>query len=506
MAIEITEFANVSISVSPTGVQGGNFGILGFLASDGDSVLAGKQILPAERYRSYTSLAGVAADWAATSEVYKAATAFYGQTPTPTDFVVQMCYESAQPATLTGGGTGTADELKAAILGSGDSANFTIEMDALGEIVVSDLDLTSVPAPATFDAIASEVTLQLIAGGLTGISVTHNGYQFVVKGVATGAGVGLLTAATGGAAELLGLQVHQAKLSQGIDSETALDALAAADVAGIDAVGLVTDKKWRDNNSAVQPANVTEAIAVYAEGAKRIFCNTSNDTTCISAFDDNNPTDVIHKLKNRTLRFTLSTFSKDASAYPSASVFGRAASVNFSAVDSTITLNLKQMPGISAENLTPNELANLRARFGSAIVQIGTGINARTGFVDSRMSSGSWLDTTHGLLWLENRCEVDIFNLLYQSNTKIPYTQEGINTVVSKLDGSLQAAVRNGLCAPGYLPNDDRFLPKGYRINAVSLEDTPSSDKSNRVYMGISFEMVGAGALHAVEISGSFAE
>jgi len=27
MAIEITEFADVSISVSPVGVQGGNFGI-----------------------------------------------------------------------------------------------------------------------------------------------------------------------------------------------------------------------------------------------------------------------------------------------------------------------------------------------------------------------------------------------------------------------------------------------------------------------------------------------
>ena len=112
MAIDITEFANVSISVAATGVQGGNFGVLGFLASDSDAANTDKGILPAERYRSYTNLKGVAADWSASSEVYKAAAAFYGQTPTPTDFVVQMCYESAQPATLTGGGTGTADELE----------------------------------------------------------------------------------------------------------------------------------------------------------------------------------------------------------------------------------------------------------------------------------------------------------------------------------------------------------------------------------------------------------
>ena len=121
------------------------------------------------------------------------------------------------------------------------------------------------------------------------------------------------------------------------------------------------------------------------------------------------------------------------------------------------------------------------------------------------MSSGSWLDTTHGLLWLENRCEVDMFNLLYVNNTKLPFTQVGINTSVAKLESSLEAAVRNGLAAPGYLP-DGTFLPKGYIVNAVSLEDTPSSDKSNRVYSGLSFKMVGAGALHAIEISGEYSE
>ena len=476
MAIEITEFANVSISVSPTGVQGGNFGILGFLATDADSVKAGKSILPSERYRAYKGLTSVAADWDASSDVYKAAVAFYGQTPTPTDFVVQMCYETAQGASLTGGGTGTADELKAAIIGTGANAAITLEMDALGSIAVTTLDLTAVASPATYDAIAVEVESQLDTAGLTGIAVTHNGYQFVVEGLATGT-AGLLSFGTGAAAELL----------------------------GIEAVGLVTDKKWRDVFPIGTSGDTTEEIAIYAEAAKRIFCNTSNDLSCLTSYNDANPTDIIHLLKTRTLRFCLSTFSKDVNAYPSASVFGRAASVNFDSVDSTITLNLKQMPGIAAENLTPNEFANLRARFGSAVVQIGTGVNARNGFTDSRMSSGSWLDTTHGLLWLENRCEVDMFNLLYVNNTKLPFTQVGINTSVATLESSLEAAVRNGLAAPGYLP-DGTFLPKGYIVNAVSLEDTPSSDKSNRVYSGLSFKMVGAGALHAIEISGEYSE
>ena len=212
--------------------------------------------------------------------------------------------------------------------------------------------------------------------------------------------------------------------------------------------------------------------------------------------------DMASIMKDATLRFTLTTFSKNISQYPSASVFGRAASVNFSAIGSTITLNLKQMPGVSAEDLTPAEFATLRSKNASAVVKIGKSVNAYT---DSRMSSGTWLDTTHGLLWLENRCETDMFNLLYQSPTKVPFTQTGINITVATLDRSLQAAVANGLAGPGFLP-DGTYLPEGYDIQAVPLANVPSGDKGNRVYAGLSFRMVGAGALHEVEVSGSFSE
>lgn len=495
MAIEITEFANVTISVSPTGVAGGNFGILGFLTTDDDLAVTGKGILPAERFRSYTSLASVAGDWQATSEVYKAATAFYGQTPTPTDFVVQMNYQSSQVATLVGGGSGTPEAIIAGITGTG-VLSMTIDGTPTA---ITDLDL-STASSATHDAIAEvlEDEIQAVVG-LSGVTAVHNGYQYVISGATAGTGT-ITFAADSDAANLLGLQQNQGKLSQGFTAETATEALAAADTLGIEAVGLVTHKKFRDDGEgALASGNSIEDIAIYAEAAERIFCNTTNDLTTLVA---NGTSHVAYKLKNRTLRFSLTTFSKDNAAYPSASVFGRAASVNFSAVGSTITLNLKQMPGIAAEDLTPAEFAALRSYNASAVVQIGKTVNAYT---DSRMASGSWLDTTHGLLWLENRAEVDMFNLLYVNNTKIPFTQQGINTAEATLQRSLRAAVRNGLCAPGYLP-DGTYLPEGFVTTAVPLADVPAGDKGNRIYSGLSFKMVGAGALHEVIVSGEFSE
>ncbi len=489
MAIEITEFANVSISVSPTGVAGGNFGILGFLTNE-EGVIG-----TAERGRAYTTLDGVLSDWAGDSEVALAATAFYAASPTPTDFVVLTCFETDQEAVLTGGGHVSLEELKAI-----DAGNLTITTD-VGESAIADLDLTG---STTLEEVSTALESAINALVPSSVTVTHTGYGFEVKSVTAGIASSITFAdgstgvGTSNAAEALGLEQHQGKISTGIVAETPVQALGEALAQGIDFTGLVTHKKYRDQSGGATGTSTLE-IAQWAEAAKKIFCNTSNNLAVLSSVID---TDTISQCKGATLRYTLSTFSKSRKQYPSAAVFGRAAAVNFSGISTTITLNLKQIPTITAEDLTPGEFAVLRSKNGSAVVSIGKSVNA---YSDSRMASGSWLDTTHGLLWLENRCEVDMFNLLYQSATKVPYTQSGINTATATLERSLQAAVRNGLAASGFLP-DGTFLPEGFVVRAVSLANTPSSDKGNRVYAGLSFDMVGAGALHEVVVTGNFAE
>lgn len=487
MAIEITEFADVSISVSPVGVLSGNFGILGFLAVATDLAVVGKEITHAERYRAYQGLASVGDDWQATSEVYKAATAFYGQTPQPKDFTVLMAYEAAQAAILVGGGSDTVVELQAITAGTLD-----ITIDGVLEEAVA-LDFSG---DADYDAVAATVEAALLVAG-SSATCTHNGLQFLVTSATTGI-TSLISFATGTAADALGLMQHQGAIADGIAAETPVDALAANLTAGVSWVGTVTDKKFRDVLSGAAGTTTLE-VASWCEGAKKIFCNTTNDLTVLSSVITS---DIASVLKSATLRYSLTTFSKNQSLYPSASVFGRAASVNFESIGSTITLNLKQMPGVTAEDLTPGEFAILKSKYASAVVKIGKTVNAYT---DSRMASGSWLDTTHGLLWLEDRCETDLFNLLYVNSTKIPYTQEGINIVIGRLEKSLEAAIRNGLAAPGYLP-DGTFLPKGYIIESVALGDVASGDKGNRIYRGLSFKIVGAGALHEVVVSGEFTE
>jgi len=490
MAIEITEFADVSISVSPVGVTAGDFGVLGFLTKESDS--ATNPINSAERSRSYTSLASVSNDWSASSEVYKAATAFYAQTPTPRDFVVLMSFSVAQPAALSGPRIYSTPKalLELQAISDGD-ISITIDDDEIE--IASGIDFSTASSVA---GCASILELALDGAGATGVTVEYTG-RFVVKGADAGE-TGSISPATGSVAVALGLEAHTTVVVDGLNAETPVDALAANLASGVEWVGTVTHKDYRDVTE-VQEGHTVLEIAQWCEAAKKIFMNTTNDLNVLESAAEG---DVASVLKAASLRFTLTTFSKNDSQYPSASVFGRAASVNFAAVGSTITLNLKQMPGVSAENLTPAQFSVLRSKYASAVVLIGKSTNAYT---DSRMASGSWLDTTHGLMWLEARCEADMFNLLYTTNTKIPFTQTGINICVSTLEQSLEAAVRNGLAAPGFLP-DGTFLPKGYRVTAVALADTPAGDVSNRIYKGLSFVMAGAGALHEVEVAGSFSE
>ena len=156
MAIEITEFADVSISVSPTGVSEGNFGILGFLAVDAaGQAKAGKDVPSAERTRSYTSLESVALDWEATSEVYLAASAFYGQTPTPRDFVVLMNYVDDTAAQVVGGTHAVLADIVAV------GATAAIAMDVDGTTIDTTVDVSGA---ASLAAIAALVETALATG------------------------------------------------------------------------------------------------------------------------------------------------------------------------------------------------------------------------------------------------------------------------------------------------------------------------------------------------------
>ncbi len=53
------------------------------------------------------------------------------------------------------------------------------------------------------------------------------------------------------------------------------------------------------------------------------------------------------------------------------------------------------------------------------------------------MANGDFFDERHGLDWLQNYVQTNLYNLLYTSTTKVPQTETGITRLLSNVEKSL---------------------------------------------------------------------
>jgi len=472
MTIPISHVVNVNLTLAASAVALKGFGQLLMLTDEISPTMPLKA-----RSRKYATLAEVEVDWAIGTEAYNAALPFFAQNAS--EYSVGLASPAATAAELTGGNAHSIlADIKLITAGG-----FTISVDGTPEVLAA-LDFSSAAdlaacATVVDTALSGAVcTYDLVAG------------TFVITSSTTGATSILLfpTADVGGTVAALALSVG-ASIFNGVAIETPAEALAAINADDDSFYGVVLNKKWRDD------AVLTIAVATWVEASQKMFFNTSNDPVCIT----NGTTDIITALQAMTLDRTLSSYSSTGVEYPSSSVAGRAFIVNFEGTNTTITLNLKQGPTITVESMTTAEKTILEGKSGNAFVVIA-GSNM---YSDSRLASGKWFDSIHGTDWLKNRIETDVFNVLFQSTTKIPYTDAGVSVIRQAVEGALRQGVTNGLIAPG---NNllGVYMPLGYIITIVPVSDASTADKNARLYRGMSFEAAGAGAIQKVIITGDF--
>jgi hypothetical protein len=120
-------------------------------------------------------------------------------------------------------------------------------------------------------------------------------------------------------------------------------------------------------------------------------------------------------------------------------------------------------------------------------------------------TDGSFFDEVHNYDWLQNKLQTDVFNLLYQSTTKIPQTDGGAHTVMTQVDASMEAAVYNGIIAPGQwnaagfgqLKQGDT-LTTGYYAYCPPIATQSQADRETRILPNIQIAAKFAGAVHDV--------
>ncbi|HCT2143216.1 TPA: DUF3383 domain-containing protein [Raoultella ornithinolytica] len=255
-----------------------------------------------------------------------------------------------------------------------------------------------------------------------------------------------------------------------------------------------------DSADLVEADVISVAAAIEASSLSRILAVTTDDVNVLVAGNTDN---IGYKLKAAGYGRTFWQYSS-SSKYAAISAFGRAFTVNFTGNNTTITLKFKTEPGVTYETLTTTQAAAIDAINGNVYVYYA---NDTAIIQQGVMANGDFFDERHGLDWLQNYVQTNLYNLLYTSATKIPQTDAGVTRLMTNVEASLDQAVNNGLVAPGVwnggpigqIQSGDT-LTKGYYVYADAVSSQAQSDREARKSPVIQAAIKLAGAIHYSDV------
>ena len=485
--LPVSRLINVAVNLSPAAASAQNLSTLMILGSS-------NVIDTTERYRRYSTLADVAADFGTTLPEYLAAVLWFEQVPQPADLLIGRWAQTATGARLTGAVLSPAAQAISIWTPIVDG-KFTYTKDGGSPQTTSAINFSSA---ANLPAVAA-----LISAQTTGITFTWNSaYQrFEAADATTGSTslISFLTAPGSGTdiSAMLGMQATQggAYQSPGSASETAVAAVALFDLNfgqtfyGITVLGAVNADHL--------------AIAAYVEGSnnKHIYFLTTQDAGVLSTVTT---TDIAYQLQQLQYKRSWTQYSS-GNPYAAVSAAARILTVDYNGNNTVITLMYKQEPGIVAEYMNTSQANALESKNCNVFVWY----NNDTAIIEKGVVSGGlFLDIITTTDWLALTIQAALYNLLYASSTKIPQTDAGSQLMVCAIENVCNQGVVNGMLAPGIwlvggfgqLKQND-FMVKGYYVYAPPVSTQNAQDRDARRAVPIQVAAKLAGAVHTIAMT-----
>lgn len=479
--LSVTRLVDVDINLSPLAAPTINFDTL-LIMGDSDVINTYEAI------REYNTIAEVAVDFLTTSPEYLAASLFFSQIPQPDTLYIGRWARTPTKGELVGGSLSAVEQTLSnwtAITSGG----FSIVVDG----VAKNLTALNFSGVTNLNGVASTID-----AALTGATVAWTGDHFIIKSETTGAAstVGFATA-PGSGSDISALL----KLTAATAQYAVAGVIAETPVAG---VTRVDGRGWYAITFASSVALTTSqhlAVAAYVEAStdRHLYGVTSDETAILDA---GSTVDVASQLSLLGYTRTVGQYSS-LSDHAISSFFGRAFTVNFNGSNTTITMMYKREPGVAPEVLTATQASTIESKRFNVYAQY----NNDTAIIQNGVMSGpAYFDEIHGLDWLANRIQTDLFNTLYQA-PKIPQTDVGVNILVTACEKALTQAVSNGLVAPGTWNAagfgnlvQGQFLSKGWYIFADSVNNQSQADREARISPLIQIAVKLAGAVHTVDV------
>lgn len=469
--IPISEITKVTLEISPSITAPESFGTVLFLTSEDEN-----SVFTTRRSYEYVTLNDVIEDHGAESEAAKAASFWYQAGAEK--FQVGFIKSETVAASLTGSIVSTEDFAEVV------DGGFTLTVDGQA-FFVTGLDFSlDADVEAVVDTLNAKITQY-------GVSASAELDVITLSKLTAGTGsIEPLSDDIGGAVAALKLGEGFTTTVEGVSPETLVQAITEVTDEDDSYLMIAFHKDYRDTVEV-------DDLAAYAGASDKILLNVTNKTNAYNPLSEAN---VGVRLEQKSFTNVLTVYSSFPNEYPEVAAGARAAIVNFDSVGSTITLAHKVLPGVTVEKLKNSQWKVLKERNINAVINLRGNYRFEYGV----MASGNYFDSIHGGLWLKSRIQSDVSARLMLLD-KVAYTDEDIAILVQTMTTGLEQAITNGLGAPGF---DDagNYYPLGYEIYAQPVETVAIADKKNRIYRGLSFILIGAGALHQLEINGKFVE
>jgi hypothetical protein len=127
-----------------------------------------------------------------------------------------------------------------------------------------------------------------------------------------------------------------------------------------------------------------------------------------------------------------------------------------------------------------------------------SGVNVVRG---GTVGSGSYFDVQWGLDWLQARIQQRIFGAL-TSNAKVPFTDSGIDVVITQLKAALQEGVQNGILGSPGADVKGNPIP-AFIVAAPLASSVYGASKATRTLPSVTFTAYLQGAINIVQINGT---
>jgi len=487
----------IDVALVPEGqaAQRDNMNVCCVMTSEQGNVLS-----TVNRYESYEDSAAVATDLGTDSDIYQHALAFFAQSPNPIQvggkFIVGFYRAAEETVAATAAillGAQLTEATAVSQLQEVSAGSFDIDIDGATENITG-IDSRTV---TDLDDMVALLNAEL-SGGVASVNADN---QIIITSSTTGATslITVLTAAATGTfiGAILGLSAGTgAVATQGAAAGTeAIETKVAAVTAVLAEVsfrGLV----FIDNPSDADAQLLSTWAQANSVLIYDVFSNSDNLVTNVT-----NPVWLI-KLASETNYRML--YRKDASRLFATAYMSRAHTVNFTAENSAITMNLKTIVGIASEEFTQTEI--------DGALNVGLDIYTSIKDVPGVLCSGAndFQDNRYNLLGFIDAVSTDLYNVLKTTGTKIAQTILGVNKLIDQGERTTRGFVKAGVFAPGTwtlaetFGNVDTFNnaieTQGFYWLAGLLADQPIADRQNRISPPLQCAVKNAGAIHSVDV------